>query len=358
MNKTSRKWKSFLGILLAAVVLALSGLGRCASARQNENVGQLDQAQVGQPGRRKVELLHVRGNVYMIAGAGANISVQVGDEVIVVDSGLPQRSDEILDAIRSVTDKHILFIIDTSADPDHTGGNAKLSAAGWALPNTARNPLEKQGEVMAPGASIVAHYNVLERMSLPTGNEPPVPSAVWPTDTYDTRYWRLYNGEGVWIYHPANAHTDGDSYVIFRSSDVVSTGDIFTLASYPVIKADQGGSIDGVIAALNQIIEFLEPRASEEGGTYVIPGHGHLCDRHDVVDYRDMVTIIRGRIQYYVEQGMTLQQVKAAKPTLDYDGLYGATTGPWTSDMFVEAVYRELSKKKAEERQKAAGGKQ
>ena len=125
-----------------------------------------------------------------------------------------------------------------------------------------------------------------------------------------------------------------------------------------VITADRGGTINGLIAALNQIIEILQPKQNEEGGTLVIPGHGHICDRHDVVNYRDMVTIIRGRIQYYVEQGMTLQQVKAAKPTLDYDGLYGATTGPWTSDMFVEAVYRELSKKKAEDRQKAAGGKQ
>jgi cyclase len=346
---------------LAAIVLVLAGLGRCAYARQNESAGQQGQTRSEQAGRGKVELLHVRGNVYMIAGAGANITLQVGDDVvIVVDSGLPERSEEVLAAIRSVTDKHILFIINTSADEDHTGGNATLAQAGWALPNTARNPLQKQGEdrfLMAPGASIIAHYNVLNRMSAPSGGkEPPVSSALWPTDTYDTRYWRLYNGEGLWIYHPQNAHTDGDSYVIFRTSDVVSTGDIFTLASYPVIKADQGGSIDGVIAALNQIIEFLEAKENEEGGTYVIPGHGHLCDRHDVVDYRDMVTIIRGRIRYYVNQGMTLEEVKAAKPTLDYDGLYGTTSGPWTSDMFVEAVYRELAKKK--EGQNVGGGKQ
>jgi glyoxylase-like metal-dependent hydrolase (beta-lactamase superfamily II) len=347
---------------LAGIVLALALLGPCVHARQNESAAQQGQARSAQAAPGKVELQHVRGNVYMIAGAGANITLQVGDDVvIVVDSGLPERSEEVLSAIRSVTDKHILFIINTSADEDHTGGNAKLAEAGWALPNTARNPLQKPGEdrfLMATGASIIAHYNVLNRMSAPGGKAPPVSSALWPTDTYDTRYWRLYNGEGVWIYHPQNAHTDGDSYVIFRSSDVVSTGDIFTLASYPVIKAEQGGSIDGVIAALNQIIEFLEAKQDEEGGTYVIPGHGHLCDRHDVVDYRDMVTIIRGRIRYYVDQGMTLDQVKAAKPTLDYDGLYGAITGPWTSDMFVEAVYRELAKKKAQEHQNAGGGKQ
>jgi glyoxylase-like metal-dependent hydrolase (beta-lactamase superfamily II) len=354
-----RTYGSFLGVALALIVITLIGVGFCASAQQKQGGSrQPDRTQQAGPG--KLELQHVQGNVYMIAGAGANITVQVGEDVvIVVDSGVPQKSDEVLSLIRSVTDKHILFIINTSADEDHTGGNENLSKAGWALPFTARSPLQKQGEarfVMAPGASIIAHYNVLDRMSAPTGKEASVPSALWPTDTYDTRYWRLYNGEGVWIYHPANAHTDGDSFVIFRTSDVVSTGDIFTLASYPVIKADQGGSIDGIIAALNQIIEFLEAKQNEEGGTYVIPGHGHLCDRHDVVDYRDMVTVIRARIQYYIKQGLTLEQVKAAQPTLDYDGLYGATTGPWTTDMFVEAVYRELSKNKTQEKQKVGGG--
>jgi len=160
----------------------------------------------------------------------------------------------------------------------------------------------------------------------------------------------------IYIYHPPNAHTDGDSIVFFRSSDVVSTGDIFTLASYPVIKADQGGSINGLIDALNQIIGLLIPRENEEGGTYVIPGHGHIGDRHDVVNYRDMVTIIRGRIQNLINKGMTLEQVKAAKTTFDYDRLYGATSGPWTTDMFVEAVYRDLSKSKNQEEQKVGEG--
>ena len=191
-------------------------------------------------------------------------------------------------------------------------------------------------------------------MSAPTGKESAFPQAPGPRDTYETDEWKLYNGEGVFIYHPPNAHTDGDSYVLFRKSDVISAGDILTLDSYPVIKADQGGSINGVISALNQIIALLEPKENEEGGTYVIPGHGHICDRHDVVDYRDMVTIIRGRIQNLVNKGMTLDQVKAAKTTVDYDGLYGATTGPWTTDMFVAAIYQELSKNKTE--RKATGG--
>jgi glyoxylase-like metal-dependent hydrolase (beta-lactamase superfamily II) len=200
---------------------------------------------------------------------------------------------------------------------------------------------------LPPGASIIAHLNVLDRMSAPTGQKAPFPPALWPTDTYEGRYWRFYNGEGVFLYHPANAHTDGDSYVLFRGSDVVSTGDILNLASYPMIKADRGGSINGLIATLNQIIEILQPRENEEGGTLVIPGHGHISDRHDVVNYRDMVTIIRDRIQRDIKKGMTLEQVKASKPTLDYDGLYGATTGSWTTDMFIEAIYRELSQSKS-----------
>jgi glyoxylase-like metal-dependent hydrolase (beta-lactamase superfamily II) len=158
----------------------------------------------------------------------------------------------------------------------------------------------------------------------------------------------------VYIYHAPNAHTDGDSYILFRRSGVVSTGDIFTLASYPVIRADRGGSINGLIDALNTIIELLVPEENEEGGTYVIPGHGRICDRNDVVNYRDMVTIIRGQIDAMLDKGMTLDQVKAARPTLEFDGLYGVTNGPWTTDMFVEAVYQELSKNK--DRQQKVGG--
>ena len=208
--------------------------------------------------------------------------------------------------------------------------------------------------MVAVAASILSTDNVLDRMSAPAGKQPASPHASWPSDTYETDEWKLYNGEGIFIFHPPNAHTDGDSYVLFRKSDVISTGDILTFDTYPVIKAEQGGSINGLIDALNQIIALLEAKESEEGGTYIIPGHGHICDRNDIVNYRDMVVIIRGRIQDLVNKGMTLEQVQAAKTTVDYDGIFGATSGPWTTDMFVAAVYRDLSKGKA--LQKAAGG--
>ena len=134
--------------------------------------------------------------------------------------------------------------------------------------------------------------------------------------------------------------------VFFRRSDVLSTGDIFSPRLYPVIDIKNGGSINGEVDALNRILDLTVPADKQEGGTYVIPGHGRLCDEADVVEYRDMVTIIRDRIQDMVKRGMTLDQVKAAKPTMDYDPLYGATSGPWTTDQFVEAAYRSLSPKK------------
>jgi len=147
------------------------------------------------------------------------------------------------------------------------------------------------------------------------------------------------------MFEPA-AHTNGDSLVFFRRSDVIATGDIFNMNSFPVVNVDKGGNIQGVIKALNVVLDITIPKHEQEGGTYVIPGHGRLTDEHDVLEYRDMVTIIRDRVQNMIKKGMTLEQVKAAKPTLEYDGRYGSTTGPWTTDMFVEAVFKSLSSAK------------
>jgi glyoxylase-like metal-dependent hydrolase (beta-lactamase superfamily II) len=283
----------------------------------------------------------------MLVGAGANITVQVGDEnLFVVDTGSPQSSGEVLAAIRTISNKPILFIADTSADNDHVGGNASISKAGWALPDE-NGVISDLGLSLPPGASIVAHLNVLNRMSSPASpasKEAPAPSAAWPGLTYETVDLKLYNSEPIIVHHMPAAHTDGDSIVFFRGSDVVSTGDIFAPVHYPVIEVEKGGSVKGLIDALNGIIDLLVPKEYEEGGTVVVPGHGRLCDRSEVTNYRDMVTIIRDRIQAMLKKGMTLDQVKAAKPTLDYDGIYGADAGPWTTTMFIETIYRELSK--------------
>jgi glyoxylase-like metal-dependent hydrolase (beta-lactamase superfamily II) len=293
----------------------------------------------------------------MISGAGGNITVQVGEQsVTVVNTGLAPMSDKVIGAIHALTEKPIYTILVTSLDEDLIGGNASFSKAGWATPNSDNIPFGHDvSDILAlkfpSGAAIIANINVLNRMSAPTGQKSPVPSELWPTDTYDADFWRMYNSEEIYLYHPPVAHTDGDSFVLFRRSGVISTGDLFNpMVSYPVIDLEKGGGIDGFIDGLNQIIDLLVPEDAEEGGTYVIPGHGRICDRNDVVNYRDMVTILRARIADMVEQGMTLEQVKAADPTSDYDvtGHYAAT-----KDQFIEAVYRDKSKSK-ESRQNAS----
>jgi glyoxylase-like metal-dependent hydrolase (beta-lactamase superfamily II) len=148
------------------------------------------------------------------------------------------------------------------------------------------------------------------------------------------------------MFHIPAAHTDGDTIVYFRKSDVVSAGDLFLTDSYPVIDLKRGGSLQGVIDGLNRILDLAIPAHHEEGGTYVIPGRGRICDEFDVVEYRDMLTIFRDRIQAMIKKGLTLEQVKAARPTSDYDPEYGATAGPWTTDMFVEAAYKSLTQKR------------
>jgi cyclase len=291
----------------------------------------------------ELHVLPVQGNIYMLVGAGGNITVQIGNQgVLLVDTGLAQNSEGVLAEVRKLSSRPIRYIINTHVHADHTGGNEAIAKAGITVTggNVAGNITDA-----AEGAAVIANQAVLDRMSAPpAAGEAAIPFGALPTDTYITKEKHMFfNGEGIEIIHEPNAHTDGDSFVYFRRSDVVSTGDIFTPANYPVIDLKRGGNIQGIIAALNKLIELTIPADKQEGGTYVIPGHGRLCDQADVVEYRDMATIIRDRIQNLIKKGMTLEQVKAAKPTRDYDPEYGTTTGFWTTDMFVEAVYRSLT---------------
>jgi cyclase len=171
-----------------------------------------------------------------------------------------------------------------------------------------------------------------------------LPAEGWPTETYlDEKDEVFFNGEAIEMYHAPAAHTDGDSIVFFRRSDVIATGDLFDTERYPRIDLARGGGLQGTIDGLNKVIDLAIPEYSDEGGTLVIPGHGRICDEIDVVEYRDMLTIIRDRVAAMIKKNMTLEQIQAARPTLDYDPLYGSTTGPWTTDMFVEAAYKSLT---------------
>jgi glyoxylase-like metal-dependent hydrolase (beta-lactamase superfamily II) len=268
--------------------------------------------------------MHVQGLVYMLVGAGGNMTVQIGDEgVLLVDTGKRGVTDDVLKAIRAVTDKPIRIIINTSSDADHIGGNEPLAKIGkWLGGNAPGN-----FGLGVPGARVIAHERALFRMK-------DLPIAAQPTETFTTDKEIFFNGEAIQLIHQPSAIADDNILVFFRRSDVVAAGDVFTTTAYPAIDRTRGGSAQGVLDALNRIIDITIPSDHQEGGTYVVPGHGRLTDEADVVEYRDMVTIVRDRVQALARSGASLDQIKTSRPTLDYDGRYGA------SDTFVGTAYR------------------
>ena len=281
-----------------------------------------------------IELLPVQGNISMLAGAGGNITVQVGkDGVLLVDSGVAAMSEKVLEAIRSLSKRQITYIINTSDRTDHLGGNENFAKIGapLAINRAAR-----------ASVFIIAFSTILDRMSDPNARLS-ISEKAWPNDTYSVPQKNLYfNGEAIQIFHqPAN--TDGNSIVFFRRSDVISTGDIFDPTEYPIIDLKNGGSLQGVLDGLNRLRQMVIPADHMEGGTMIVPGHGRLCDVADLDIYQQMVTIVRDRLQDMIKRGMTLEQVKAAKPTRDYDPIYGSNSGNWTTDMFIEAAYKSLT---------------
>jgi glyoxylase-like metal-dependent hydrolase (beta-lactamase superfamily II) len=204
--------------------------------------------------------------------------------------------------------------------------------------------------------NIVAHENVLNRLTaaLRAASNPEVQRGL-PIDEYFTPTKDIhFNDEAVVMYHEPEAHTDGDTVVLFRASDVVSAGDVFTPDAYPFIDLENGGSLQGEIDAVNHILSLTVPSKTQEGGTYVIPGHGRVCDEADVVEFRDMLVIVRDRVQDLIDKRMTLEQVKAARPTSDYDPAYVSPGSFVSADRFVEAVYKSLAVKPAAATPKAA----
>lgn len=310
------------------------------------------------PDGNTLEMLPVLGNVYMLAGGASNIAVQVGGEgVLVVDTATVASSDMVLQAIRTVTTRPIAYIITTSPDPDHFGGNEKIGNAGQNPTQAPRGlagpgsiPPDNNGgggnnpgQLRPMGAIVFAHENTLNRMSAPTGEKSEVPFALWPSNTFFTSRKTLYfNDEPIELHYAPNAHTDGDVMVFFRKSDVIATGDVISTLGYPMLDLKKGGGIEGELAALNAVIDIAVPHFNQQGGTRIVPGHGRILNEADVVEYRDMVTIIHDRVKLGIGKGMSLAQIKAQKPTLDYDGLYSRPG--WTGDMFVDAIHADLSK--------------
>jgi glyoxylase-like metal-dependent hydrolase (beta-lactamase superfamily II) len=298
-----------------------------------------------------LEVIQIRPQFYMIAGDGSNVAVQLGpDGAIVVDTGSGARAEEVVAEIRKLTTRPVRYIINTSADRDHVGGNDAVSKAGQSV-----IPTGGLNEIGAAGgrAPILAEENVQSRMAVPTGEKSEFPVEAWPTVTYasaleETQKDVYFNGEAVIVTYQPAAHTDGDSIVFFRRSDVLVTGDVFDTTRFPVIDLEKGGSVQGIIDSLNRIIAITVPPVPliwQEGGTVVIPGHGVVSHEADVVDYRDMVTIIRDRVQDMIAKGLTLPQIQKADPTKGYRRRFGSDTGSWTTARFVEAVYKSLGGK-------------
>jgi cyclase len=301
--------------LLVSTLITAAAFSGTAVAQRDEGHG--------------IQIFHVQGNVHMLVGAGANVAVQTGDDgILVVDTGAAAMRDDVLAAIRSLSDGPIRWIVNTAGDEDHTGGNETVSQAGMTVNG---NP-----------AAIIAHERTLLHMS-----DAGRPVTELPLNTFFESGRDFYfNGEAIFLRHVPNAHTDGDIFVYFRESDVLVAGDLFVTTTYPVIDLELGGGIDGFIEGLNAILDITVPAYLQEGGTYVIPGHGRVADEADVLEYRDMAQIVRDRVASMIDEGQTLRAIEAAKPALDYDPRYDREGGAWRSNDFVEAVYRDLSRRR------------
>jgi cyclase len=330
---------------LRFVVCAVGlGLVACMEAVSTQAVWDWKPA-IQTAGDGQVHVQQVRDNIYLLLGAGGNITVSAGDDgILMVDGGAAPMTDKVLAAVRSISTGPIRYLINTNERGEYTGGNEKIAAAGETIPFRPNETIQIQGYIGTKRAAVVSYLSVFERMSAPTGKVAPRAEAAWPDATYSTPQKKLhFNGEPVVIMHQPSA-TDGNSLVHFRRSDIVSVGDLIDLTTYPFIDLNAGGSIQAILQGLNRLIDITVPGKQSEDGTLVIPGHGRIADQPDVVYYYEMLSIIRDRVQDMISRGLTLPQVHAARPTRDFDGRYSRNTGPWTTERFVEAVYQSLKK--------------
>ena len=295
-----------------------------------------------------VTVLPVQGSVHMIRGAGANIAAQVGsDGVVLVDAGSAALAGAALAVLEELTAQPIRYIINTGPSPEHVGGNEQVAAAGRSLFERGGGNFQSNAMTNNGGASIVGPESLLYRMSIGAGGDTAYPVVAWPTEVFiPGESKNLYlNDEPIQILYQPAAHSDSDSVVLFRRSDVVVTGEIFDMTRFPVVDVDRGGSIQGEIDALNRLIQIVIPSIPlpyKDGGTQVIPAHGRIAEQAEIVEYRDMVTIVRDRVQVLIDQGRSLAEIQAANPANGFRGRFGADAGAWTTEMFVESIYRSL----------------
>jgi glyoxylase-like metal-dependent hydrolase (beta-lactamase superfamily II) len=326
--------------IVAALMVAGIGIGASRTAFSQGQAGGSSAAAPSAPAAGELETLPVQNSVYAIFGAGGKVTVQVGEQgTLLVEAGLAEMSDKLIAEVERLSRKPIRGIINTHMHPDHTGGNEALSTRGGFVSGGTTGAGRRD-------ATVYSHENVLLRMSGALGKEK-VPTVLWPGNTFFNEKKELYNnGEPIELLYQPRAHTDGDVVVFFRRSDVVATGDIFDMTRFPIVDRARGGTINGLITALNRVLDIVIPAPTQERGTMIVPGHGRLADEHDLLEYRDMVTIVRDRVRHMIDKGMTVDQVVAARPAMEYESRWGATSGPWTTAMFVDAVYNSLKEDK------------
>jgi glyoxylase-like metal-dependent hydrolase (beta-lactamase superfamily II) len=310
-------------LLFASCALAFTALA--TTAAQQKAAGTLS-------------VIPVQGKVLLISGAGVNITVHIGKYgILLVDTPAPSAAPRVMEELRKLSNLPIRWIINTSSSPEHVAGNAALVAP-FTAGGRAGAPF---GFVGLNRPSIVAHENVLNRLSAPAAGDTPLPVDALPTTTYFLPSMDFSNGEAIVLYHEPAAHTDSDSIVLFRGSDVISAGAIFTPGRYPVIDLARGGSVQGLVTALTRILELAVPEGFASGGTLIVPAHGRICEESDVAEFRDMVVIIRDRVQDLIKKGLTWEQIRTSRPSRDYDAEYGASAAD--ADRFVESIYRSLT---------------
>jgi len=282
-----------------------------------------------------IEVLPVQGNIHMIVTGGSNITVQTGiDGALLVDTGSTLTARPVVAEVGKISRHPIRYVINTSLDIGHIGGNAAVADAGEPMSGN----VAYLGEL---GIPVVAHQNGIDRLVINSSNE--VPQELWPDTTFfGSKKTHYLNGESIEILHQPSAVSDSNLFVFFRRSDVLATGDVYRTDSYPRFYPERGGSLQGVLDALNRIIDIAIPAFNQQGGTLIVPGHGRISNESDVVEYRDMLTIVRDRVSDMIGRGMSLDEIKASRPTLEYDGIYGSATGTWTTEMFLTAVYEAL----------------